>query len=187
MCMGTDHNCNFWDWINGNVYKELKNVIEMRRQTTDFYDNKGYAKGFVPKIYTWDTPDKESINNYEAFTVGMDSIGFRFNFNQQTRAVIKFKTFNDVIASIGGYKATVAGVFALVYVSLFSQLIKYDLLKQIREKMKNESKKVPEIDQVRENLEVTKIRQENKEFDGIIDAIDNHGDPEKVFKQMVHF
>lgn len=43
----------------------------MRRQTTDFYDKNGIAGKAVPKIYTWDTPDKESTNNYQAFTSGL--------------------------------------------------------------------------------------------------------------------
>ena len=52
----------------------------MRRQSTDFY--KAGDSGENPKVYTWDTPRKDQINNYEAFDSGMLKLGFRFNFNQ---------------------------------------------------------------------------------------------------------
>lgn len=59
--------CNFDTWIQVSSspdYIELKEVIEMRRQTTDFFDQDGLAGKAAPKIYTWDTPDKDSVNNY---------------------------------------------------------------------------------------------------------------------------
>ena len=61
----------------------------------------------------------------------MNQIGFRFNVNQQTRAVVKFKTFGNVIDNVGGFKASVVSVFAGVYVFLCAKLIKYNLLTKI--------------------------------------------------------
>lgn len=63
-------------------YVELTEVIEMRRQTTDYHDSSVDWGAAPKKIYTWDTPDKLTTNNYQAFTVGMNNIGFRFNVAQ---------------------------------------------------------------------------------------------------------
>lgn len=139
MCLGpvgSEFNCNFPQWTTDAEvpsYVELKSVIEMRRQTTDFFDKDKLSGKSAPKIYTWDTPDKESTNNYQAFDVGMNGIGFRFNVNQQTRAVIKFRTLNDVISSVGGYKASIAGIFAVVYAIFFAHMIKKTLLNKIKD------------------------------------------------------
>jgi hypothetical protein len=141
----------------------------------------------APKIYTWDTPDKESTNNYQIFSVGFNKIGLRFNVNQQTRAVVKFRTLNDVISSVGGYKASIAGIFAVVYGLLCAKLIKVNLLTKIGEKMKDDSMGGPEIDAVRDKLGVSQIKSGKVDTGGIISMVDSHGDPEKVFKQMVHF
>jgi hypothetical protein len=106
------------------AYVELTEVIEMRRQTTDYHDS-SVDWGAVPKkIYTWDTPDKLTTNNYQAFTVGMNSIGFRFNVAQQTRAIVRFKTINDVIATVGGIKASIAGIAVIFYAIVCSKLVK---------------------------------------------------------------
>ena len=135
MCYGNEKfRCLYDIWTDAGAepeYVELKGVIEMRRQTTDFFDQEGLAGKAAPKVYTWDTPDKEQINNYQAFDVGMNQIGFRFNVNQQTRAVVKFKTFGNVIDNVGGFKASVVSVFAGVYVFLCAKLIKYNLLTKI--------------------------------------------------------
>ena len=52
----------------------------MRRQSTDYY--KPEEPGSKNVIYTWDTPKKDQVNNYEAFNSGMLNVGFRFNLNQ---------------------------------------------------------------------------------------------------------
>lgn len=54
----------------------------MRRQTTDYHDSSVDWGAAPKKIYTWDTPDKLTTNNYQAFTVGMNNIGLRFNVAQ---------------------------------------------------------------------------------------------------------
>jgi hypothetical protein len=161
----------------------------MRRQTTDFFDKDKLTGKDHPKIYTWDTPDKESTNNYQAFDVGMMGIGFRFNVNQQTRAVIKFRTLNDVISSVGGYKASIAGIFAVIYGLFFADLIKLSLLNKIKDRMKNENDSMggPEIDEVRDKLGVSQVKADKVDFKGIKGVIDFHGDPENVMKQIINF
>lgn len=138
----------------------------MRRQTTDFFDKEGLAGKAAPKVYTWDTPDKEQVNNYQAFDVGMNNIGFRFNVNQQTRAVVKFKTFGNVIDNVGGFKASVVSVFAAVYVMLCAKLIKMNLLTKIdgEAKKQNESR-----NSVKEKLGVANVKSGEVDFEKVID------------------
>lgn len=136
--------------ISNIDYVELREVIEMRRQTTDYHDSSVDWGSAPKKIYTWDTPDKLTTNNYKAFETGLNGIGFRFNVAQQTRAVIKFRTINDVIASVGGYKASIAGLAVVIYGILCSKMVKSQLLKDIGEEMKEDSMGGPEIDSVRD-------------------------------------
>jgi hypothetical protein len=86
MCLGTGTNaCDFKTWGDDTTildYVELSEVIEMRRQTTDYFDPSVIWGSPTKLVYTWDTPDKLTINNYLAFTSGMNKIGFRFNLNQ---------------------------------------------------------------------------------------------------------
>lgn len=132
MCYGNgEFACRYDEWTGAALdtyYKELKTVIPMRRQSTTYYKPEEVGDS---KIYTWDTPEKEQINNYEAFNSGMLKLGFRFNFNQQTRAVVRFKDFGNLVENIGGFQAAVVTFFTGVYAILCGRLIKRGLLSKI--------------------------------------------------------
>lgn len=53
--------------------------------------------------------------------------------------------------------------------------------------MKNDSLGDPAIDSVRDKLGVSAIKSGKVDNDGIIQAVDNNGDPAVVFKQQVNF
>ena len=181
---GTKYDCKFGDWVDNSLnttYVELENVMEMRRQTTDFFDSKNLAKG-QPKVYTWDTPDKDSVNNYQMIDSGLVSIGFRFNLNQQTRAIVKFKNINDVVSSIGGFKASVASIFTILYVTVCGKLVKFGMVKKIGQNLKNHSMGDKDIDEVRDRLGVSSIGSGKLDAKSIMQSLESHGDPEKVFQ-----
>ena len=54
-----------------------------------------------------------------------------------------------MISTVGGYKVTIAGVFATVYAILFGKLIKHMFIGKMDKKMKNGSLGGPEIKEVK--------------------------------------
>ena len=96
----------------------------------------------------------------------MNAIGFRFNVNQQTRAVVKFKTFGDVIDNVGGFKASVVTVFTTAYVFLCAKLIKYNLLSKIDREAKNQAGPRTSVS---DKLGVTNVKSGEVDLDKVID------------------
>lgn len=61
-------------------------------------------------------------------------------------------------------------------------MVKSQLLKDISKEMEDDSMGDPAIDNVRESLGVSAIKSGKIDESGMINAVDNNGDPAVVFK-----